>query len=172
MRFVLPRSRGLSGPRWLSLSGCERQLFFLCERRLEWPRLGSAGQERARKLLGAFVESFNGRSREELLNIEEFSPTSPRPASLSKPGGSSTTPTDPLIAWRADAGRVQATVDRPTPTCMLVAGGSTNGTLSRRASRPHGGRTLFADAGRGRHGGGRVHEWPNRLGSPRTPSST
>jgi transposase InsO family protein len=41
-----------------------------------------------------YVESFNGRARDELLNVEEFARASKR-RSLSKYGRSSTTATDP-----------------------------------------------------------------------------
>ena len=42
-----------------------------------------------------FVESFNGRVRDELLNIEEFGTLSSKRKSSPKAGASSTTPTDP-----------------------------------------------------------------------------
>ncbi len=53
----------------------------------------------------AWIESFNGRLRDELLNSWPFGPCA-KPGSSSKTGGSTTTPTDPI----------RPTTDSPPPS--------------------------------------------------------
>jgi putative transposase len=55
-----------------------------------------------RSLQNAFVESFNGRLRDEFLN-EPFSRLSCRPAWRWKTGGTATTTPDSRIGWLAPA---------------------------------------------------------------------
>ena len=71
--------------------------------RVEWHYIAPG-----KPMQNAFIESFNGRLRDELLNETLFSPARPRPEPLSPGGSSTTTPCGHTRSWD---GRRQ----RPSP---------------------------------------------------------
>jgi hypothetical protein len=75
----------------------------------------------------AYIESFNGRVRDELLNIEEFGSLL-EPRSLWKRGGSITTPTDLTAPRWVDSCRSTRRMDPRMPTSALMRAGPRKGS--------------------------------------------